>query len=467
MKDKRNGMRTLVMRLFARHAGVPLEQMELSLNAMQTLSALERQLHVSDDPEEIARWTMKVACEFYGADWCGFLQADLELGIWTPFWWYITSSNDKTLELTQEFETAASMPRWVAALRENTHIAIPDTEAIKESTPEEYGVYKRLRIRSVLAVPVTPRPVGFLAVRNPTRYCDDPVMLRMLAVVVLNAINQHNYMERLKLSFSPEAIKDDRDVLINLFGSAEIYAGGSVVREQDFKAPKTWRVLVYLLLHPRAIHPPMALSETLWPEEDATSEAANTKIRGMIYRIRQRTRLMSSEDLIISAQGGYRINPKLNIMTDIQKFDALWAALQKSGTESEKKELLKQAVGIYRGRLFESASDEHWLLATANNYSLRYIGLVNELLLKLAQANDYPAIQCYAGKSLEIAPGNIKAHYWLIHAMYHSGSSELARSELSRAETVLSGEEYRQLITWLKRNPDLKMPPDFDGETAP
>ena len=45
----------------------------------------------------------------------------------------------------------------------------PNIEEIKDEYPDEYDVYKRLNADSVIAVPVTPRPTGFLVIRNPTR----------------------------------------------------------------------------------------------------------------------------------------------------------------------------------------------------------------------------------------------------------------------------------------------------------
>lgn len=62
----------------------------------QTLSALESYLHACDDPKEIAMQTLKSACTFYGGDWSGLLEIDLDLDIWTPVWWY---KLQKTLEV--------------------------------------------------------------------------------------------------------------------------------------------------------------------------------------------------------------------------------------------------------------------------------------------------------------------------------------------------------------------------------
>lgn len=61
------------------------EKVEFALEFVDTLATLETSLHTSDDPEEISRGAMKMACDFYQADWCGFLMVDLDLGLWTPY----------------------------------------------------------------------------------------------------------------------------------------------------------------------------------------------------------------------------------------------------------------------------------------------------------------------------------------------------------------------------------------------
>ena len=100
----------------------PDEKIEFALSFVDTLSALETSLHTSDDPEEIAQGAMRVACDFYEADWCGFLTVDLDLGLWTPYWWYNTQPSDRTTEITNEFESAAKLDRWIAAMRNNDKV---------------------------------------------------------------------------------------------------------------------------------------------------------------------------------------------------------------------------------------------------------------------------------------------------------------------------------------------------------
>lgn len=39
---------------------------------------------------------------------------------------------------------------------------VKDAEEIKDSYPDEYALYQRLNVESVIAVPIRPRPFGFL-----------------------------------------------------------------------------------------------------------------------------------------------------------------------------------------------------------------------------------------------------------------------------------------------------------------
>ena len=142
-----------------------------------SLRKLEAGVHESDDSAWIMQNVMKTALEFYQGDWIGFLEVDLELGLWTPTHWYIPGPTDKTLELLQEFESAEFLHRWVSAMQNNEAIILTDTEDVRAKFPGEYAVYQRLMAHSILAVPVKPRPTGFLVIRNPQRYINRSSML--------------------------------------------------------------------------------------------------------------------------------------------------------------------------------------------------------------------------------------------------------------------------------------------------
>ena len=416
-----------------------------------SLRKLEAGVHESDDSAWIMQNVMKTALEFYQGDWIGFLEVDLELGLWTPTHWYNPGLRDKTLELLQEFESAEFLHRWVSAMQNNTAIILPDTEEVRVKYPGEYAVYQRLMAKSVLAVPVKPRPTGFLVIRNPQRYINRSSMLQLLAFVVLASVNEQKLMQSMKMSFSPESIENDADIIINLFGDLEIYTSTGVLREGDMRSPKACRLLAYMLLSKKTTVTSLEIAEKIWPEEAAKSDTPGKNLRTLIFRLRQAFDLVSKRQLIETTSSGYRFNPDLHIMTDIQLFDQYWDMAHQTGATSSKVEILKQAFNLYKGKVLASAESEHWIMLTASHYELRYQGVVNELLKLLEDAKDYQNLYKYAAQSLTISPENVKAHYWLIVAMFNLGADEMADTQLEESRRILTDAEYYELTQALKK----------------
>ena len=75
------------------------EYIQYAVEVEQTLRDLEAHLHESDAPVEIAQYTLETACRFYGGDWCGLFIVDLDLKLWSPYWWYNNAAEDKTTSL--------------------------------------------------------------------------------------------------------------------------------------------------------------------------------------------------------------------------------------------------------------------------------------------------------------------------------------------------------------------------------
>lgn len=411
----------------------------------QTVSGLEARLHESDDPKEIAALTLKTVCEFYGADWAGILEVDLDPDIWIPLWWHNTHNHDLTTELFQKFDLAKSAPNWAKALKEGLPIIIPDTKAVRAEHPKEYELYKHLQANAVIGVPFSPNPVGFLVIRNPKRYIQYPSTMATLAYVLHRAMAQQKTIDSSKLSLSPDEIKNDKDIIVNFFGSMSIYTSLGVLQEQRLNSPKSSRVVTYLLLNRKSAHSPMEIVEAIWPEDDEKKDSLTQYIRTYIQTFRKAFSLISPYPLIETSANGYHINHDLHIMTDLQQFDLLWEQAQHAITIPHKVELLKRAVELYKGPMFENACNEYWIMSTVSHYQFRYVGLVNELLATLDDAGDFTGVQQYAAMTIKIVPENVRAHYWLIHAMNHLGTLELTKNEVSHAKSMLTDEEFDSL----------------------
>lgn len=431
---------------------------QYSIDFTRTMTALEKQLHSCEDPSVIAMDALKVGAAFYAADWCGVIEGDLEMDAWAPVLWYNVAEHGMTDTAFRDLEETKNLERWIEKLYSCEPVIIPDTSAIKEINPEEYALYERCRAQSVLAVPFWKNPTGFMIVRNPKRYHIDPYesgFLQALAFVTFNAITEQKLINRTQRAFSPDSIKNDNDVMINLFGKLEIYTSKGVITEEEISSPRITRFLVYMLLHGKYPVPPRTILEQIWPEEDA--ESASTKIKSLAYRLQTIFSVVSDSRLIISTQRGYQLNPDLNIMTDIQEFEDNWAQAQSAITMQTKLELLKKATEIYRGNIFDAASSEHWLMPHELSYKYKCLEIYIDMVRIYFDVQDYANVQKYASMALLIDKASVDAYYWLIRAKRQRDSLSMAKGELKMAEHVLSDEEYAELLQKLEKTRDLEI----------
>ena len=127
-------------------------------------------------------------------------------------------------------------------------------------------------------------------------------------------------------------------------------------------------------------------------------------------------------------------------------FEEYWRQAQITSDPYAKGQLLKKAMDLYKDGVLPSLSGEQWIMPTIAHYSLRYIGVVNQLLAALEKAKDYVCIYEYANIAVQSLPGNLDAQYWLIYSMNRLGNQDIARNQLRAAEQVLTDEDYRELL---------------------
>ena len=415
---------------------------EYTMNLEKTLRVLETSLHNSDSSEEIAVQTMAAVCEFYDADFCGVLDVDLDVGVWTPEMWYDREYGPMHTTLFNEYEYSEHFYSWVQALRTGQPIIIPDVEAVKDIYPDEYLGYKRLEARSVMAIPFWKKPTGFLVVRNLNRYKDKSSLLQMLSFVCSQMWEDKKNQDSAALIVKPEEIKSEKDVILNSFGKLEIRTSRGTVDEESLVAARVWKLIMFLLIKGTRVSTQDIITN-LWPDEDP--DKASSNIRSSLYRFRQKTAFILEDNIVISRSNGYMLNPDLHFIMDTQQFEHCLQQAKNLTDNNTKRKLLEKAFNLYRGRFYASSDSEQWLLATENRYSTMYMELVKELLHTLYAVQDYPCVREYASRSIEIEPGNPGAYYWMIVSDGHALSSITAKQILNVAQANLTEEEFSKL----------------------
>ena len=97
----------------------------------RTMTALEKQLHSCEDPAEIAMSALKAGADFYGGDWCGIIEGDLEMEAWAPVLWHDLETGGMTETKFHELEDTNALERWIEALYACEPVIIPDTSIYK------------------------------------------------------------------------------------------------------------------------------------------------------------------------------------------------------------------------------------------------------------------------------------------------------------------------------------------------
>ena len=422
----------------------------------QTIIKLETDIHTVDDPKEIVMQTLQATCGFYAADWAGVIEVDTELGVTTTGWWYNANPKITTLQRMNEFENFFPMETWQKSIKTGQTIIISDINEVAKKNPKEYPTLKRLDVHTLIAVPFGPKPVGFLVLRNPTRYINYTGAARGLAYITHKALRQKRSIDRAKMALTPEEIKSDKDIIMNFFGEIEITTQDGVWKEHDFASPKCCRTAAFVMLQRKSAHSALAIADALYPEETADVDTINKNIRGYIYRFRKSFEPICKHKLIEYTSNGYRLNPALNIKTDLQQFETIWEQVQQDIPITHKVYMLKRAVKLYKGAVFQSSCDDHWLVGIATEYKMKYISMVNELLSILAEFEDYDGVHHFALKAIKLVPENVKAQYWLVYSMYHAGAVTIAKQEIEQAKLRLTEEEFATLKKYITKDGSLK-----------
>lgn len=214
------------------------EYLQYAQEVEQSLSQLEAGLHNTDDPKEIIQNMLIAATLFYDGDWAGIMEADLTMKIWSTQWWYNRRTNGMTPNRFADLEEGDYLWRWIDALTHGSPVVIENVEDIKYISPIEYNFLKQNDVQTMIAVPFWKRPTGFLIVRNPKRYIKRTSLLQMMAFVAVSSVNEKRLMDSTKLNLTPEVIKKDSDIVINLFDNLQIITSKGVLTESDMKSSK-------------------------------------------------------------------------------------------------------------------------------------------------------------------------------------------------------------------------------------
>lgn len=408
------------------------------------------------DPRKTLDLVVRSACAFYDGDWCGVLNLQKDLDAWTPLHWYNAATGGMTdTEHFYEYEVITQYPQWKKAVEERTIICIRNMDQVAETYPMELEHYRRLQVRSVIAVPYYRESTGFLVIRNPNRYMNYPAFMIQMAYVISSEIREYHLLQNSHNQLLADQIKDELDVVINLFGGLEIMTKFGRIPVHEITSYKIAPIISILTL--RRGHPLSSTAIDAALNQSCSDDSSY--IKHQIYRFRQRySGLFGKEELIISTPGGYMLNDRLHIITDVDEFDRLQTSLTHISNRSARVHLLERILRLYKGAMCPNYCTEQWAIGRYAQYEADFLNDMGQLLSELNASEDYLTIRDYAVDALEKSHHNEKIYYWLIVSQIETHKSSLVPADLKAAKKVLDPDAYRSLVQHLQeRYPDLRL----------
>ena len=417
-------------------------------DADEALETVKRILLEDGPPNKVLERCFHMLIVFYDADWCGALNADLDLDIFTPVWWDDAREGFLAETLFNEFEIPQKFSRWKNALNRKELVIIEDAEKIKDVYPEEYANYQRLDVHSVIGAPYYKGSTGFLVVRNPKRYLHQTLPLMMTSYIVAAETHDIRLMLATEHQFTSEDIRDKNDVIISLFGGLTIATSIGTIQPKDISGKAIASIIVMMALDPEHGLPTYMIERRLYPDDPPSTLAG--RVKNQIYHFRKDFgSTFTNGSLIETGQNGYFFSKDLNIRTDLQMFDDFIRQSKAETDPARKTFLIRQALKLYKGGVFPEAESEEWLRPVNMRYLERYLAAVYKLCELLYDQKDYSRIHEYAAQALKEAPEEEKLYYWMIISLRKRDMVELARKTLEAAKTALDEEYYDLLVEHL------------------
>jgi DNA-binding SARP family transcriptional activator len=205
-------------------------------------------------------------------------------------------------------------------------------------------------------------------------------------------------------------------------------AFGKIERWPSVKAKSIFQ---YLLVRSHEPTVKEALMEALWPEGSA--QAAGNSLKAAVHSLRSiLSELVTGAEnpqLIIFSQGGYRINPEIDLWIDVEEFEKCCVAGRRLEKEHKIAEALlefEHAAILYRGDYLEDEPYEEWTLLRREALKDSYLLVLSKLAACCLKTGDYENCIHYSQKILAKDPCREDAYRNLIFCFIKLGQRNRA-----------------------------------------
>ncbi|MGH3977190.1 MAG: AfsR/SARP family transcriptional regulator, partial [Pseudonocardiaceae bacterium] len=232
-----------------------------------------------------------------------------------------------------------------------------------------------------------------------------------------------------------------------LLGTFELRVDGRVV--EKWAGQRGTSVLRYLLSRRRHSCSRDELLDAFWP--DVATDAARNRLQVAVSGLRRALREVTNLHVIEYAEGGYRINPELQVDVDVERFEKTLStarSAERSGDIDRALLAYHDAMELYRGDFASDAPYEQWTLLPRESLRITYIDAldrVSRIQLSAGRLDDCIAT---GHRMLDVDPCREDAHRLLM------------RCYTSQGRAYQAIRQYEFCCRMLKRNLEVAPAPE-------
>ena len=223
-------------------------------------------------------------------------------------------------------------------------------------------------------------------------------------------------------------MKNGTPLKVNMLGEFTIEYNGKVITDREGRSKKLWLFIEYLMTFRGREISQNDLIDLLWPDEK-NGNPANT-LKTLVHRARtllDTLDFFDAKDMIIYRRGTYAWNSAIDMVVDLDVFEAHIKEAEKEGITAEHRlHEIMTAIEMYKGDFLPRLSLESWAVPISTYYHTMYIKAVSNVIDILAGIKDWEAIIGITQKAIEIDPYDEKLHYHLIQALVNTKNQQIA-----------------------------------------
>ncbi|PWL40966.1 MAG: hypothetical protein DBY45_10805 [Clostridiales bacterium] len=163
----------------------------------QAIVSCTRSLTSAESLEKAIALVLQSIGEFYRADRAYIFEIDHQKDICKNTYEWCGEGVAPEMEFLQDVDMTL-LNRWMPHFEQMEPVLIPDLEAIKVDSPEEYCILSMQNIKNLITAPFTIDNIlmGYVGVDNPRAYAGNPVLLQSLAYFIANEITKRRMISK-------------------------------------------------------------------------------------------------------------------------------------------------------------------------------------------------------------------------------------------------------------------------------